>query len=45
MIIKWIIGQHGITAKDMNATEILKERFAKGEITKKEFEEMKKVIS
>lgn len=43
VIAKWIFGQRGITTN--NAKEILKERYAKGEITKKEFEEMKKIIN
>ena len=43
--IQWILGQNQDTKpKEDNSLNILKERFAKGEINKKEFEEMKKEL-
>jgi len=42
-LVKWILGQQARTqGKDNSALEILKRRYAQGEISKEEFEEKKK---
>ena len=44
-VVKWLSDNQGSTKKDgNNALDILKERYAKGEITKEQFEQMKKDI-
>lgn len=43
LLFKWISGQRtGSGNKEDSAIEILKKRYARGEITKEQFEEMKK---
>jgi putative membrane protein len=45
-LIKWFMAQsHGSHGNEKSPLEILKERYAKGEIDKKEFEERKKDLS
>lgn len=44
LIIWWVIKSGGLGSKE-SAEEILKKRLAKGEITKKEYESLKKEIS
>lgn len=42
LLVKWISGQKSQSKSEDSALEILKKRYASGEITKKEFEERKK---
>ncbi len=41
LLVKWFMGQGGVARED-SALDILKKRYARGEINKQEFEERKR---
>lgn len=41
-VVKWLSQQKGQSQKEDSAIEVLKKRYARGEISKEEFEEKKK---
>lgn len=42
-LVKWLMGQR-IATRPESSLEVLKKRYARGEITKQEFEEMRRVL-
>lgn len=45
VVITWFVRQNTGPRQDRSALDVLKERYARGEISKQEFEEKKKDIS
>ncbi len=42
-LVRWLMGQ-GVTGRPDSSLEILKKRYARGEISKQEFEEMRRDV-
>ena len=44
IVVKWLSQQKGQLPKEDSALEVLRKRYARGEISKEEFEEKKKYL-